>query len=75
MTRISNLIRAVFRRRRNRPDYLDVSRLNERTRIDLGLLPMTDAERLDATSQSGDFKRRRGAIGRISISPARGGLI
>lgn len=47
----------------------------EGARADLGLAPMTDAERMDATSQSGDFKRGRGASGRLSISPERGGLI
>lgn len=71
MSRFSNLIRAVFRRRGNHPEYLDVSQLNERMRIDLGLLPMTDAERLGAVRRTGAFQPERAGCDWRSISLAR----
>jgi hypothetical protein len=68
MTTFSDLIRAVFRRWGNHPEYLDVSRLNERMRVDLGLTPMTDADRRDAARDQADAKSERPACNPLSIN-------
>ncbi|MAN77269.1 MAG: hypothetical protein CML24_08750 [Rhizobiales bacterium] len=75
MTRFSNLIKAVFERRHNQPEYLDVSAINERTRVDLGLLPMRDMERREAGRNAVAFPRERVGRDWLSISSARRGLI
>jgi hypothetical protein len=70
MMRFSNLIRAVLKRSSNRPEYLDISRLNERMRDDLGLVPMPEAEQRGALRQTGDSRSEAAACDRLSISPA-----
>ena len=75
MKRLSSLIRAVFTRQRNRPEYLDASQLSERIRADLGLLPMMEAEGLDDARQARDFRRERPGCDWHSISLARRGLL
>jgi hypothetical protein len=68
MTTFSDLIRAVFRRWGNHPEYLDVSRLNERMRVDLGLTSMTDADRRDAVRDKADVRGERPACNPLSIN-------
>lgn len=75
MERFSSLIRAVFTRQRNRPEYLDASQLSERIRADLGLSPTLEAERLDDARQASDLRPERPACDWHSISLARRGLL
>lgn len=75
MARFSNLIRTVFMRQRNRPEYLDVAQLSERMRADLGLLPIMEAEGLDDARQASDLRRERPGCDWHSISLARRGLL
>jgi hypothetical protein len=68
MTRFSNLIRAVLTRPSNRPEYLDISRLNERMRADIGLVPMPQAEQRGALRQSSNFQSAVVVCNGLSIS-------
>lgn len=69
MTRFSNLIRAVLTRRSNRPEYLDISRLNERMRADIGVVTMPQAEQRGALRQPSDFRSAVVVCHGLSISP------